>query len=203
MYLTKSTSFSPARTNLAVKLLRCIRCGQRVTLAGSIEKTLFHASTAMLYHWNMIQYHDKQNHRELLLMPLLFTSYDNYLLSSKSFQVGLSWLEDVKFGCQKPTKYGQFMFYEAVKVDKANSKETSFNNTISSTLSLITVLFEDLFEAINIHKEFCGEKEDPKLSITLLNKTNKCDGYDFNIDIIHNDDYNALEKESLMLFEAF
>jgi hypothetical protein len=49
-------------------------------------------------------------------------------------------------------KYGQLMFCGAVKVDMANSKETSFNNTISSTLSLITVLCEDLFEAINIHK---------------------------------------------------
>ena len=43
------------------------------------------------------------------------------------------------------------MFCEAVKADIANSKETSFNNTISSTLSLIIVLFEDLFEAVNIH----------------------------------------------------
>jgi hypothetical protein len=60
------------------------------------------------------------------------------------------------------------MFYEAVKVDMENSKDISFNNTISSTLSLITVLFEDLFEAINIHKEFRGEKEGPKASITLL-----------------------------------
>ncbi len=33
--------------------------------------------------------------------------------------------------------------YEAVKVDMANSKETSFNNTISSTLSLIKMLWED------------------------------------------------------------
>jgi hypothetical protein len=85
----------------------------------------------------------------------------------------------------------------------ADSKETSFNNTISSTLSHITVLFEDLFEAINIHKEFCGEKEDPKPSITSLNYTNTCDGYDFNIDIINNDEYNALQKELLMLFEAY
>jgi hypothetical protein len=46
------------------------------------------------------------------------------------------------------------MFYEAVQVDMENSKETSFNNTLSSTLSLITVLFEDLFEAIIIQKEF-------------------------------------------------
>ena len=95
------------------------------------------------------------------------------------------------------------MFYEAVKNDMANSKETSFNNTISSTLFLITVLFEDLFEAVNIQTEKCGEKEDPKQSITSLNKTNTCDGYDFNIDIIKDDEYDALQKESLMLFEGF
>ena len=95
------------------------------------------------------------------------------------------------------------MFYEAVKNDLANSKETSFNNTISTTLSLITVLFEDLFEAVNIQAEKCGEKEDPKPSITSLNKTNTCDGYDFNIDIINNDEYNALQKELLMLNEGF
>jgi hypothetical protein len=166
--------------------LRCMRCGQHVTVAGSIGETLLHAPTAMLYHWDMIQSHDKQNHRELMLTPLLFTSYDNYLQSSKSFQEGL------KFGCQKPTKYGQFMFYEAVMVDIANSKETSFNNTISSTLSLITVLFEDLFEATNIRKEVRGQKEGPKASITSLSKSNTCDRYDFNIDIINNDEYNAL-----------
>ena len=86
------------------------------------------------------------------------------------------------------------MFCVAVKVDLANSKETSFSNTILSTLSLITVLCEDLFEAINIHQEFHGEKAGPKQSITKLNKTDTCDGYDFNIDIINNDEYNALQK---------
>ena len=135
-----------------------------------------------------------------MLMPLLFTSYDNYLQSSKSFQVHLNWIE--KFGYKKPPKYGQFMFYEAVRNDLANSKETSFNNTISTTLSLITVLFEDLFEAINIQAVLVGEKEEPKPSITSLNETNTCDGYDFNIDIINNDEYNAVQKESLMMFEG-
>ncbi len=95
------------------------------------------------------------------------------------------------------------MFYEAVKNALANSKDTSFNNTISTTLSLITVLFEDLFEAVNIQAEKCGEKEDPKPSITSLNKTNTCDRYDFNIYIIINDEYKALHKELLMLFEGF
>jgi hypothetical protein len=97
--------------------------------------------------------------------------------------------------CQKPNKYGQLLFCEAVKVDMANSKETSFNNTMTSTLSLITVLFE---EAIMIHKEFCGKKVDPKPSISLLNITDTFDGYDFNIDISEDDEFSALQKEFLM-----
>jgi hypothetical protein len=113
----------------------------------------------------------------------------------------LNWIE--KFGCLKPTKIGQFVFYEAVKNDLANSKETSFYNTISCTLSSITVLFEDVFEAVNIQAVIVGEKVDPKPSITSPNKTNTCDGYDFNIDIINNDEYNAVQKESMMLFEWF
>ncbi len=100
----------------------------------------------------MIQFHDEQNHRESMLMPLLFTSYDNYLWSSKSVQVSLNWIE--KFCCQKPTKHGQFMLYVAVKNDLANSKEASFNNTISSTLSLIIVLFDDLFKAVNYKRYY-------------------------------------------------
>ncbi len=74
--------------DLSTYTLQCIRCGQPVTLAGSIGETLFYAPTAMLYHWNMIQFHDNQNDRKSMLMPLLFTSYDNYLQSSKSFQEG-------------------------------------------------------------------------------------------------------------------
>jgi hypothetical protein len=126
--------------DLSTYTLRCIRCGQCVTLHGSIGETLFHAPTAILYHWNMIQSHDQQNDRKLMLMPLLFTSYDNYLQSSKSFLEGLNWMEDLKI-CQKPTKYGQVMFCEAVKDDMANSKDSSFNNTITRTISLITAFF--------------------------------------------------------------
>jgi hypothetical protein len=159
--------------------------------AGSIGETLLHAPTAMLYHWNMIQSHDEENHRELMLMPLPFTSYDNYLRSSKSFQEALNWMEDITI-CQKPTKYGKVLFSEAVKVDMANSKEALFSHTISSTLYFITVVFEDLFEAINIHNNCCDEKQNPQPSITLLNKTTTCHGYNFNAEFISNDDYNTL-----------
>jgi hypothetical protein len=64
------------------------------------------------------------------------------------------------------------------------------------------VLFEDLFEAITLHRDFSGEKVRLEPSTSLLNQTNTCDGYDFNIDIF-TDEVNALQKESLMLFEGF
>jgi hypothetical protein len=76
--------------------LRCIRCRNPVTVAGSIGETLLHAPTAMLYHWHIIQFHNEQKRRESMLTPLFFTSYENYLRSSKSFQVSLNWIE--KFG---------------------------------------------------------------------------------------------------------
>jgi hypothetical protein len=95
----------------------------------------------------MIEPHDEPIHRELMLMPLLFTSYNNYVQPSKSFYEGWNWMEDFNI-CQKPTNYGQAMFCEAVKVDMENSKEKSFKKTLSSTLLFITVLFEDLFGAI-------------------------------------------------------
>ncbi len=80
-------------------------------------------------------------------------------------------MEDLNI-CQKPTKYGQSMFCEAVEVDMENSKETSFKNTITSTLSFITMLFEDLFQAITLHREFSGEKVRLEPSTLLLNQTN-------------------------------
>ncbi len=84
----------------------------------------------------------------------------------------------------------------------ANSKDSSFNNTLTSTLSLITALFEDLFEAITIHKDFCGRKMGPKPSISIQNKINTLNVYDFSINIFE-DEVNALQKELLMLFESY
>ncbi len=110
-------------------------------------------------------------------------------------------MEDLNI-CQKPTRYEQSMFCEAVKVELENSKETSFKNTITSTLSLITVLFEDLFEAITLHREFSGEKVRLEPSTSLLNQTNSLNGYVLNIDVF-TDEVDALQKELLVLFEGF
>ncbi len=76
---TQPDDFHLFAGDLSTYRLRCIRCGQSVTLPDSIGETLLHAPTAILYHWNMIQSHDEENHRESILMPRLFTSYDNYL----------------------------------------------------------------------------------------------------------------------------
>ncbi len=79
---TQSDEFHLFVRDLFTYTLQCKRCGQGVTLHGSIGEILYHALTAMLYHWKIIEPHDEQIHRELMLMPLLFASYDNYVQSS-------------------------------------------------------------------------------------------------------------------------
>ncbi len=74
---TQSDEFHHFGGYLSIYTLRCKRCGQCVTLHGSIGETLFHAPTSMLYHWNMIEPHNEQIHQESMLMPLLFASYEN------------------------------------------------------------------------------------------------------------------------------
>jgi hypothetical protein len=76
---TQTDEFHVFGGDLSTYTLRCKRCDQRVTFAGSIGEILSYAPTAMSYHWNMIEPHDEQIHRELMLMPLLFASYENYV----------------------------------------------------------------------------------------------------------------------------
>ena len=73
---TQSDEFHLFAGDLSTYTLQCKRCAQHVTLHGSIGETLFHAPAVMLYHWNMIEPHDEHIHRESLLMPLVFTSYE-------------------------------------------------------------------------------------------------------------------------------
>jgi hypothetical protein len=62
--------------------------------------------------------------------------------------------------------------------------------------------FEDLFQAITLHREFSGEKVRLEPLTSLLNQTNSLNGYVFNIDIF-TDEVDALQKELLVLFEGF
>jgi hypothetical protein len=85
---TQSDEFHLFGGDLSIYTLRCKRCGQHVTHHVSIGETLYHAPAAMSYHWNMIEPHDEQIHRESMLMPLLFASHENYVRSSNSFFEG-------------------------------------------------------------------------------------------------------------------
>jgi hypothetical protein len=64
------------------------------------------------------------------------------------------------------------------------------------------VLFEDLFEAITLHRDFSGERVRLKPSTSLLNKTDTCDGHDFDMEVF-TDEINALQKKLLVLSEGF
>ena len=148
----------------------------------------------MLYHWNILQFKQQATSQRIDVDATAFRILWELfmIINKKSSKFELDW----EIWLPKTNQIWTVYVYEAVKNDLANSKETSFNNIISNTLSFITVLFKDLVEAVNRQAEKCGEKEDPKPSITSLNKTNTCDGYDFNIDIINDDEYSALQKES-------
>ena len=76
---TQSEEFHLFGGDLSTYTLRYKRCGQHVTHHDSIGEILYHAPAAMLYHWNMVEPHDEQIHRDSMLMPLLFTSYENYV----------------------------------------------------------------------------------------------------------------------------
>jgi hypothetical protein len=65
--------------DLALYTLRCTGCGKCISPLDSSGETLFHAPSAMLHHWDMIQPNEDMNVNEMMSMALLFTSRDNYL----------------------------------------------------------------------------------------------------------------------------
>ncbi len=64
------------------------------------------------------------------------------------------------------------------------------------------MLCEDLFEALTFYRDFSGEKVRLEPLTSLLNRTDTCDGHDFEIDVF-TDEVNARQKESLVLLEGF
>jgi hypothetical protein len=90
---TQSEEFHLFVGDLSTYTLRsCKRFGQHVTHHSSIGEILYHAPAAILCHWNMIEPHNEQIHRELMLMPLLSPlmkiMYNHQILSLK---VGTGW----------------------------------------------------------------------------------------------------------------
>ncbi len=85
-----------------------------------------------------------------------------------------------------------------------NLKEKSPAGTISSPLALITVLFEDVAEAVNIHNTLINndDPQDPRPDVILMNRTETFGGFVIEGGIIKNEEYSALQKEFMKLLEG-
>jgi hypothetical protein len=165
-----------------------------------------HAPIAMLDHWHMIspknldmiQPNDDDDHDEINPVPLLCSSYERFLQSrnllidawnSRSgdgFEGSmLKWCKNLDYGTIH-------RFCEAVRVDMENLKEKSPTGTISSTLALITVLVEDVVEAVNIHNTLINsdDPQDPWPDVIFMNRTDG--GFVFEAGIIKNEEYSPL-----------
>ncbi len=76
-------------------------------------------------------------------MPLIFTSENSYSKSNESFLESIKadgWNNESRDKCRSVSgRLGEFNFCEVVKVDLAASKEKSYQKSLQSTVSLITV----------------------------------------------------------------
>jgi hypothetical protein len=142
--------------------ISCVRCKKRITACGSIAETLFHAPIAMLHHLGMIANFEVIDESGLKTIPLLFTGCNSFSRSKKSYEesVGNNINDELAPKClnSELSIDQQFCLCEAIKVDAFQSNGNG--ETISSTLSLIKVLFEDLQLGFEIHQQF--KKNTPK-----------------------------------------
>ncbi len=101
--------------------LNCVCCHRSITAPGRIGETLYHASVAMLRHWEMIDYkHHRMNPPgdfKITLVPLLFSRMDSFQRAKASFEITL-----IDRGNIKGVKEGKLKFGEAVQVDVPNQK---------------------------------------------------------------------------------
>ena len=105
--------------------LKCVRCNRNITAPGTIGETLYHASIAMLRHWEMIDYQDHQKPPpcdfDITNVPLLCSGMDSFQRAQASFEATLTdrGNNDIDEVCISVTgdKEGELEFCEAVKVD--------------------------------------------------------------------------------------
>ncbi len=89
-------------------------------------------------------------------------------------------------------------FCKAAKIDIAKTNESNYKDNITSTLSLITVVFEDFGTAIKLH----GKAKD----INTIHQTSPImlfnSGFKFEQGLVRKDDCSGLQKKCLKSLEA-
>jgi hypothetical protein len=109
---------------------------------------------------------------------------------------------DDMFFCSRAngTKKGEHEFCEAVKVDVSKTKETNFQASITNTIALVSVLFEEIGVAVELHEMAKKEKKSevtfPSGHSILFNKT-----FSFKQGFLKKE-FNAVQKECLKSLEA-
>ena len=97
-------------------------------------------------------------------------------------------------------KTGEHEFCEAVKVDVSKTKETNFQASITNTIVLVSVLFEEIGVAVEIHemakKEKKSEVKFPSGHLILFNQT-----FSFEQGFLKTT-INAVQKECLKSLKA-
>jgi hypothetical protein len=189
--------------------LKCVRCDASITPPGTIGETLFHAPSAILRHWEMIDLHDHPKKPfgdfDLSHVPLLFSEMDTYVRGKTSFHATLMNIgnnngEQMFCSRENGVKKGEHQFCEAVKVDASKTKETNFQASITSTIALVKVLFEDVGVASEIiemaKKEKKSEVPFPSGHSILFNQT-----FEFEKGLFE-DFVNVHQKEGLKSFES-
>jgi hypothetical protein len=160
--------------------MRCHNCVS--TKNQGIVESLLNAPTAILQHFEFLDTHNDNSDVQPMSLPLMYSSDKAHHASTHSFKESLDRNDDVLHGPYFCTNvcYSEFEFCEAVKVDVLNiraqqTKERNHKKNISTTMSLVKVLCEDINLAINVHKKSKYEqlqvKDTLDLHVTLFNTT--------------------------------
>jgi hypothetical protein len=130
---------------------------------------------------------------------------DTYVRGKTSFHATLMNIgnnngEQMFCSRENGVKKGEHQFCEAVKVDASKTKETNFQASITSTIALVKVLFEDVGVASEIiemaKKEKKSEVPFPSGHSILFNQT-----FEFEKGLFE-DFVNVHQKEGLKSFES-
>ena len=108
--------------------LKCVRCDASITTPGTIGETLYHAPSAILRHWEMIDHQDHPINPpgafNLSHVPVLFSGMDTYVRGQSSFLATVTNIGDNDrdgMFCSRGAKKGEHEFCEAVNSLPAKS----------------------------------------------------------------------------------
>jgi len=186
--------------------LKCVRCDTSITPPGTIGETLYRAPVAIVCHWEMIDHEDHpMNTFDLSHIPVLFSGMDPFGRAQASFLATLTNIGDKnrrRMFCSRVNgaKKGEEEFCEVVKVNVSKTKETNFQASITNTIALVSVIFEDFGVSVELlekaKKYKTIEEAFPSGHSILFNET-----FEFEQGFLKKE-FNALQKECLKSLEA-